>query len=111
MPISNDGSIKYTMPEEIKKQITPEFCKQFLEDLRVIWPSEIKEYGYEFVSNVESTRGWNDALKATCQKLSLKKLYAYYNKLPWYDSDLFDWELTKLMVERGVLVRNETEGE
>jgi hypothetical protein len=61
---------------------------------------EPKTYN-NFYSYVESTGGWNQALKATCVICRLESIYFYWNALEWYESDLFDDELAMLMCEKG----------
>lgn len=52
---------------------------------------------------LESTCGWVDAFKNTCQKHNIEDVFAYYNGLEWYDSDLFDNEFGNLLVEYGLI--------
>ncbi len=104
MPIMDDLSIEYSIPQNIKKLITPKFCTQFLKELHMIWGVSMHDFAYSNVGYCEGTAGWNEALTTTCRKLSVDKLYIYYASLPWYDSDLFDAELTEMLVEQKLIL-------
>ena len=105
MPILENGTIEYEMPKNIKEKITPEFCKRLLVELCAVFGSDAEHR--EFVESVDVTCGWNSALKATCQKMGCEDLYAYYDDLEWYDSDLFAEEVTAIIVAQGLLREGE----
>ena len=52
----------------------------------MFYPDESKEY----VDFASSTNGLALAFMGTCEKLDMNWLYAYYQTLTWYDSDVFD---------------------
>lgn len=99
MPITENGSIKYTMPQCIKAMITPEFCEQLAKELHLIFGIGITDTDYDCLVYQGGTSGWNVAIAATCRKLKQDELYKYYLSLPWYDSDIFDGELSDILVE------------
>ena len=99
MPITENGSIQYTMPNHIKTMIIPEFCAQMAKELHMIFGIGITDTDYDCLLYQGGTSGWNVAIASTCRKLNLDELYKYYHNLPWYDSDIFDGELSDLLVE------------
>lgn len=63
----------------------------------VLKPSEDGESPLFYISG---TSGWNQALRMACKKLGLSDLWNWYNKLYWYDSDIFDGELVELLISK-----------
>lgn len=103
MPITEKG-FEYTMPPEIKTMISNSFCQEFVKQIHLIHGfgleyTEIDVFVYE-----GGTCGWEAAFALTCKKYNLDELYIYYSKLPWYDSDLFDGELTDILIEYKLIV-------
>ena len=94
----------YKIPQEIKVRFTKGFAINFLHKLNVVFDL-IQPLSLEYLINFEGTCGWVDAFKCACQKYNMEDVFAYYNKLEWYDSDLFDDEFANLLVEYG-LVKN-----
>ena len=110
MPILENGSIEYSIPENIKNLITPEFCKLFMKELHMIWGFSLEDFDYDSVGYCEGTAGWYESFTSTCRKLKQDELYKYYLSLPWYDSDIFDYELTQILVsEKLLLPESETD--
>lgn len=104
MPIMTDLSIEYSMPAEIKLLITHGFCVQFLKELHMIWGISLHDFSYTSLGYCEGTSGWNEAFVTTCRKLNKPEIYQYYASLPWYDSDLFDAELTEMLVTQKLIM-------
>lgn len=106
MPIvynNNEPIIEYHIPEDIIQRIPPEFYEAFLHQLQTVFKHDITYkdeetdwYGFEFC---EGTGGWYEALKTTCEQMNMKWLFDDYNKLEWYDSDLFDDQLSQLIIK------------
>ena len=94
---------EYKIPQEIKISLTKEFAVDFLNKLIVIFNLKQTTLCLEYLFNLESTCGWADAFKYTCQKHNMEDVLAHYNKLEWYDSDLFDDEFASLIVEYGLV--------
>jgi hypothetical protein len=99
MPITENGSIEYTMPQDIKAMITPEFCAQIAKELHIIFGVGITDTDYDCLVYQGGTSGWNVAISSSCRKLGLDELCQYYHSLPWYDSDIFDGELSDILIE------------
>lgn len=72
------------------------FFDYFFEELKAIFSfNEISSEDIEI--GIESTMGWDKALKNTCQKLGLLEEYDWYRKLNWDESDDFDCEIGQKM--------------
>lgn len=87
-------SIKYHIPAEWTVRINSNFVDIFCKEL-----SEINWNEDSFPKDnimVESTMGWGEALKRTCLRTANEDLWEHFRQLDWYDSDLFDGELTEL---------------
>ena len=90
----------YRMPEEIRREFTREMMSCFLEKLVDIFdymPS--KPTYYDYIVYVESNAGWYEAFKKMCISYGLEDILSYYDHLEWYDSDMFDGELSDLLLE------------
>ena len=48
-----------------------------------------------------STSGWTEAFNETCRKLKMQWLLNYRETLEWDESDLFDAELEKRILNKG----------
>ena len=98
-------SIKeYAIPKEYKKDIDKKFCKKMLQELHIIFKVSLEDFDYECFSYLEGTGGWYESFATTCRELKKDKLLIYYNSLEWYDSDLFDAELTECMVNNKLIL-------
>lgn len=98
MPITNNNTIYYTMPHNIKKRIDYEFCETFMKELHKIWGISLNDFNWESIGYCEGTGGWYEAFASTCRLLNKGDILLYYNNLEWFDSDLFDDELSNLLV-------------
>lgn len=97
--------MEYKVPEEVLMKIPSHFWPAFAGELISIFGLSIFEketengYGLFYVS---STVGWNAALRMTCNKLNMKWLSDYYDKLEWWESDMFDGEFEDLLIKNFV---------
>ena len=96
----------YRLPNKKKWLLTDEFLTTFKEELDIVFkikPEENPTYWNTYMW-LDSTSGFYAALKKTSEKYNVKKaIYEYACKLPWYDSDFFDSELTEMMYKRGII--------
>lgn len=91
-------SIQYHIPDEYTSKIDNNFVNIFCNELNEIkwnWTKHESAFPQDMIM-VESTMGWGQALKCTCLRTANEDLWEYYRQLDWYDSDLFDGELTEL---------------
>lgn len=99
----------YYIPQEIKERFTKEFMSYFLTRLTQVYKmydfDEIPSY--EEITNLEHTCGWNEAFDDTCSRYGMDDIYKYYDNLNWCDSDIFDGELTGIMVDYGLIKMGE----
>lgn len=105
----------FGLPNRKRKLLTKEFLEDFRDEIIRIDTEFNKkhdrpqlDYNNEtyigFYGQIESTGLFYEALKKACEKHNLvKAIYEYANKLPWYDSDSFDSDLTLEMVKKGVI--------
>ena len=98
MPITEKCSIYYSMQHNIKKQMDYKFCETFMKELHNVWGFSLNDFNWESIGYCEGTGGWYESFAATCRILNKGELLLYYNNLSWYDSDLFDAELSELLV-------------
>ena len=114
MPINDDLTITYNIPLNIKKKLTKEFLIDFKDKAITTFKQNDIRLGREpgayeqdtYISwwmYMESTSGYVDSFLETCNKYKLYEIIEYYNELPWYDSDLFDSELGRMLVESGLI--------
>lgn len=94
---------EYKIPQEIKAEFTKDFMTYFLARLAIVFDLEEPMLCVEYLLNLESTVGWGKSFKYACQKYNLEYVWVYYDKLEWYDSDLFDGELGDLLVDYGLI--------
>jgi hypothetical protein len=95
-----NGNIAYSMPKEIKEQLTDSFLGTFVSEIHKIFGFSIQTFANEEIWYQESTGGWYEAFANTCRKLNKEQLLLYYLELEWYDSDVFDGKLTDILIER-----------
>lgn len=97
--------MEYEIPEEILSRIPQHFWPAFAGELvstlglAVFEKDENDQYGLYFVSG---TFGWNAALRMTCNKIEMKWLFDYYDKLEWWQSDMFDGEFEDMVIKNFV---------
>lgn len=92
----------YKIPKEIKTKLTKGFAIDFLNKLNAVFDL-IQPVSLEYLVNFEGTGGWVDAFKCACQKHNIEDVFAYYDCLEWYDSDIFDDEFASLLVDYGLI--------
>lgn len=109
MPINDDLSIEYHIPEDIKKKIPEYFYQAFFGELISVFgfqclvpinkrPSLYSKQIEDYLISISESGGWYAAFKQSCIKLDLKWLIEYYESLSWYDSDLFDNEIVNEII-------------
>ena len=118
MPITENGTIEYKMPKEIKDRIPHMFYEALFGELvsvcgyEMIMPDikflkkgrkdPIKCYTdmlIEYLSYCEGTSGYTAAFNQTCAKLSMDWLSEYADSLEWFDSDIFFSEISGEMIK------------
>lgn len=107
MPIIEDGDdvrVEYSIPKDIKDNIPDYFYYAMAGELVSIFGLHIlqkQSYKEDEWYDLETiTNGWYEAFKAACRKLDMDWLLEYRNQLEWYDSDIFDGEIEKEIVEK-----------
>lgn len=114
MPIIKTGrnsfEFNYKLPKRKKNLMTKEFLQTFKQELDNVFNKEDdyqsleKRNYWNTYQYMEGTCGFYEALKLTCEKYDLTKaIYKYACKMPYYDSDWFDSEVTLLMVKLDVI--------
>lgn len=92
-----DKLLKYTIPDSIKNRI-PEYFYYALGGEYVSIMGAIAlirdEDGLSLLDYDGGTSGYVEAFRMTCKKLDMDWLYEYWDNLPWYQSDLFDSEIS-----------------
>ena len=88
---------EYKIPDEIKSRI-PEYFYYALggEYVSISVKSALMpdEDGFSMLDYCSSTAGYVEALRATCRKLNMDWLMEYWDSLEWFDSDVFDGEIS-----------------
>lgn len=77
----------------VKREIPDTFYPCIANECAKIFGGDILARDEDGISNLNyigGTAGWNTAFKRACENLDIQWLYDYYNKLSWWDSDLFD---------------------
>ena len=93
----------YKIPAEIKDKIPDAFYIALAGELYSVFGLVVAKkdeddfYGIEFLGG---TTGWVVAFQATCQKMNMQWLLDYYNALEWFDSDLFDGEISDMVIQK-----------
>ena len=104
MPILGEGEdvyIEYQIPEDIKNLITDEFLKEFRNQLfRIHEYYSLESFADFGIPMNTSTNGWYAAFGKACLLTNKEELFDYWRTLPWYDSDIFNYELTDMLVQR-----------
>lgn len=99
--MASDGTVWHELPSKYRKLLT----KDFLADIIQKKFPETNETASEW-SCLEGIFGWYYAPCAAVESVEEDKekyaeMLAYYQDLPWYDSDLSDNELTIAAVKMG----------
>ena len=102
----------YKIPDDILTKIPQYFWPAFAGELVSTFGLSIfekSEEGLYVLFNISSTCGWSAALRTTCDKLNMKWLFDYYDKLEWWQSDMFDGEFEDLLIKNYVEVEDKPE--
>lgn len=102
------------LPNRKKTLLTKEFCEDFRDILiskaidrdkaRGIEIDYSKECYEGFYSAVTGTYLFYEALKDVCVKHNVvKAIYEHAKRMPWYDSDCFEADIMRRMVDLGVI--------
>lgn len=103
----DDSFFDYKIPEDILAKFPDEFWKAFAEELSTIFKCNIfaaypENNGDRVLDYIPGTIGWVHAFKKSCEHFGLNGIFEYYDKLEWYDSDLFDVEICSLLEKKYV---------
>ncbi|MED2737088.1 hypothetical protein [Bacillus toyonensis] len=105
--------LTYKIPNKKKWLLTDAFLHTFKEELDKVFEVNEKDFSptyWNTYNYLESTSGFYKALKIASEKHNVQKaIYEYAVRLPWYDSDMFDGELTILMYERNIITEGSIE--
>ena len=107
MPIVGNGDdvhIEYEIPKHIKELITLEFLKELRNQLFRIHGYSIDTFAEDSILFSPSTGGWCTSFSKACISTNSKELHNYWDSLEWYDSDIFDDELSNMLVENGLIL-------
>ena len=111
MPLvrKEDGDVRpeYQIPDNIKKLITYDFLKEFRAQLfRINKGYSLDTFAEYGIPVNTSAGGWTAAFFNACSNTNNFKLFDYWNKLEWYDSDIFDGELADMLIEKHLILGN-----
>jgi hypothetical protein len=89
---------------EFLGMITKEFLLKFKENLGSNFGYGVFDFDDEEIwINLGSTMGWGHSFIQTCLEMNLPALHEYYNALEWFDSDVFDGDISDLAIEYGII--------
>lgn len=89
----------YKIPAEIKALLTEDFYKAMWDELANVFKGAtvgIDPFGFPNVEGFTGTCGWHDAF----DKCAPKEAIDCYDKLDWWDGDLFDAEIGEELAKR-----------
>lgn len=89
----------YKIPAEIKALLTEDFYKAMWDELANVFKGAtvgIDPFGFPNVEGFTGTCGWHDAF----DKCAPKEAIDCYDKLDWWDGDLFDAEIGEELTKR-----------
>ena len=105
--INTEETLSYIIPDEILKELSEikNFKTQLFEELDNVfgkgkWFEHIDCDKVIYGHTDESTCGWSKALEKVLVRNGKENVWEYYNKLWWYDSDLFDDQICQMVCER-----------
>ncbi|MFJ8528577.1 hypothetical protein [Bacillus sp. NPDC094106] len=97
---------KNVILKKYQKQITLDFLKDFKKNVDTIFELDnadtLLTYENTYI-HLECTIGWWEAVKTTCKEHDLHDLSDYYNNLNWMKSDVFDLELSNLLLTHDII--------
>lgn len=97
----NGGLFDHKVQEEVFDRLPAYFWASFAGELVAVFGLDIFDENNEgdwTVYFLTGTSGWNQALKMACYKVGEEWLYTYYTELPWYESQIFNEGLVKLLI-------------
>lgn len=109
MPINDDLTISYKIPQEYRSMCDKKFLEVFRHELYKIYNLSLQDFSSDSVLIDGGTCGWNTAFGMACLKTNKSELFKYYITLDWYDSDLFDEEIRILMEEYKLVLKGTLE--
>ena len=93
----------YKIPKNILNRIPDHFWACFAGVLCAFYGPDIfkkDEDGFYNIIYVSGTGSWTVALKTSCKQIGIDWLISYYTSLSWDESDLFDDELSELLIKK-----------
>ena len=108
----DDIRVYKKLPNRKKKLLTNDFLTTFKDELIKVFSKEYedltKETYWSFYAYIEECCGFDEALKIACKKHNLTKaIYEYGGRMQWYEYDVFASDLTRLMIEKGIIEEGE----
>ena len=93
----------YTIPDDIKRRIPDYFYYALGGECVSIMGADALIRDKDGLSRLEysaRTAGYVEAFRMTCKKLNMDWLFEYWDNLPWYQSDIFDGEISDEVMRR-----------
>ena len=87
----------YTIPDEIKSRIPEYFYYALGGEYVSIMGADALIRDKDGLSHLDydaGSSGYAEAFRMTCKKLNMNWLFEYWDSLPWYQSDIFDGEIS-----------------
>lgn len=110
----DDIRVYKKLPNRKKAILTNEFLTTFKDELINVFSKNgddrdlSKETYWSFYAYIEECCGFDEALKIACKKHNLTKaIYEYGRRMQWYEYDVFTSDLTRLMIEKGLIEEGE----
>ena len=104
--MSKVNYLNYKIPDDILAKIPDYFWSALAGELVSVFSTSIFDkddtdmYQLDFLCG---TTGFDCAFHMTCRKLDLMWLYDYRNRLEWYDYDMFDSEISDILINKVLL--------
>lgn len=95
------GYFEYKIPPDTLSKFTGEFLDIFANKLIQVFWAEDKHLKFDELPWLTGTVGWHKAFSKTCEDLNMTEILEYYEGLGWYDSDIFDDEICRLLRDGG----------
>lgn len=110
MPLIKDGNdinIVYEIPENVRTLVTVEFLKEFRKQLfRIHEYYSLADGEFEGILMSTNTSGWEVAFFNACKNTDVLEIYDYSRTLPWYDSDMFSYQISEMMIKSKIILRD-----
>lgn len=104
MPIIN-GHVIYEMPKEYKDMCTIDFLTELRNQLfRMHEYYHLGLFADEGIPINTSTAGWYAAFGKACILCDKLELLKYHKTLEWFDSDIFDDELSNMLIDNHLIL-------